>query len=227
MINVLTAGALSRASAVVFFVAAAAACDPARARDLNRDAGAADSIARVRQDSLNRAQPGYVVDSIRPVAEELSRFRDAIGGEPARAFTGGSRSMDALIARFVAAVGARDTAEFRQMAVTAREFADLVYPTSPFVHPPYRQSPGLVWFQTQIASSSGLTRLIARRGGRALGVVGHTCQNPPEVQGANRIWDWCTLQTRGADSVVRNERLHGAIVERNGVYKFVSYANRL
>jgi hypothetical protein len=46
----------------------------------------ADSVARARQDSINRATPGYVIDSLLPPEEEARRFRDAFPGDSATAF---------------------------------------------------------------------------------------------------------------------------------------------
>ena len=42
-----------------------------------RDSIRADSVARARQDSINRATPGYVIDSLLPPEEEARRFRAA------------------------------------------------------------------------------------------------------------------------------------------------------
>src|SRR5512138_1154903 len=49
-------------------------------RSAAADSTSADSIERARQDSINRSQPGYVVDSARPPEEDLRRFRDVLGG---------------------------------------------------------------------------------------------------------------------------------------------------
>jgi hypothetical protein len=52
----------------VFLGFAIAACGEGHAAAV--DSARADSIALVRQDSINRAQPGYVVDSILPMEEQ-------------------------------------------------------------------------------------------------------------------------------------------------------------
>jgi len=95
-----------------------------------------DSVARARQDSINRTLPGYVIDSILPVEEELRRFRGALGGDSATRFAGGSDSREALVRRFVKALVANDTSELVAMVIHGREFADLYYPESPYTHPP-------------------------------------------------------------------------------------------
>ena len=61
----------------------------------------ADSIARARQDSINRASPGYVIDSVLPVEEEIRRFRAAVGGATAAELQHASASRTELVERFV------------------------------------------------------------------------------------------------------------------------------
>src|SRR6476661_7758906 len=61
-----------------------------------RDSARADELRRARQDSINRTLPGYVVDSIFPVDEEIRRFKTKIGGTPATVLAHGSPSREAL-----------------------------------------------------------------------------------------------------------------------------------
>src|SRR4051812_42498096 len=94
---------------------ALAACDRAQtvkvAMRTPADSIRDDSIARARQDSINRAQPGYVVDSVLPVEEEMRRFRDAIGGVPVTSLANGSPTRDALVRRLVLAISKQDSAD--------------------------------------------------------------------------------------------------------------------
>lgn len=200
--------------------------DSLRAHADRLDAARVDSIARARQDSINRAQPGYVIDSVRPVEEELRRFREAIGGQPARELKKGSPSREALVRRLVLAVVARDTADLRAMSLTAREFADLVYPSSRFTRPPYRQSPELAWMLVMNPSASGFSRLIARRGGQPFEYEGHTCNPEPERQGRNTFWSECQLRLRNAAGETTTQRWFGSIIERDGLFKIVSFSNQ-
>jgi hypothetical protein len=189
------------------------------------DSPQTDSIARARQDSINRATPGYVVDSILPVEEELHRFRAAVGGDSAARLTGGTDSREALVRRFVKALVVDDSADFRAMLLTAREFADLVYPESPYTHPPYRQAPALVWNQIRNPSASGLARLVRRLRGQPLAYVSHNCTSRPDRQHRNTIWTGCTLRLREPNGETSAHRLFGSIIERDGRFKFVSYKN--
>jgi hypothetical protein len=188
-------------------------------------AAARDSLSRARQDSINRAQPGYIVDSILPVEEEVRRFRAAVGGEPAARLQHGATSRAQLLELFAAAVASRDTVALHRLAVSPREFIDLIYPESPYTKPPYRQAPGLVWSQMQLPSESGLRRLLERHGGRAFRVARLACAVPPEVQGANRLHAKCTVRFASGEEALREGQLFGTIIERQGRFKFVSYAN--
>lgn len=189
----------------------------------SRGAATDSALALARQDSIGRATPGYVVDSVLPMEEELRRFR---AGLPRVArLDGGSSSRDALVARFAAAVATRDTSELRRMALTRAEFAWLVFPTSPYAAEPYRTKPGLVWRQIQLASNTGATRLFERYGGRPFLIGGVVCPAEPGVQGGNRIWPGCLVHREGNDGVSADERLFGSIIERDGQFKFMGYAN--
>lgn len=189
------------------------------------DSARTDSIARARQDSINRTLPGYVVDSIRPIEEELSRFRAAVGGDSATELAGGATSRAALVRQFIVALAAADTIELRRMMLTPREFADLVYPESPYTRPPYRQAPGLVWSQIESSGTTGLTRLLRRLGGQPLRYVAHVCRGQPQSQGANKIWQGCAVRMLNAVGQTVTARLFGSIIERDGEFKFVNYAN--
>jgi len=207
---------------------AALACAPnaeESARQAAVDSVRADSITRVRQDSINRASPGYVVDSILPVEEELRRFRVAIGGQPVTALAGASDSREALVRRFMKALAADDSVELRAMALRPREFADLVYPESPYTHSPYRQSPALVWSQIQNPSASGFTRLIRRLGKQPLQYLNHRCDPNPDRQGHNLIWTNCLIHLAGPNGETSNHRLFGSIIQRDGKFKIVSFRN--
>ena len=213
---------------VLFLLVFASACVPGRedrARSLAADSTRADSIARARQDSINRASPGYIIDSIRPVEEELEQFRQAIGGSDVTRFANASPSRNALVQRFMSALSRGDTAELRRMALQRREFADLVYPESPYTHPPYRQSPGLVWYQIENGSSSGFTRLLRRLGGQPLHYIDNRCDSKPDRQGRNQIWSNCRVRLVSENGDTTSHRLFGSIIERDRLFKIVSYAN--
>ena len=222
---------IRRTLVFIVSIAFAAACDrtaspAAKSQSDSTAVRTTDSIARARQDSINRASPGYVIDSLLPIEEEIRRFRASIGGTVRTEFVHASPTRDSLYARFVRAVEGRDTSALRDMHISAREFIDLIYPESPYTRPPYRQAPRIRWGFMELSSSQGLDRLLARRGGKPLGALGVECPTAAAHQGQNTIWNDCVVRVRGADGGETRERLFGGIVERAGRFKFVSYANQ-
>ena len=165
------------------------------------------------------------VDSLLPPGEALRRFREGL--PVVAAFAGGAPSRDSLVRSFVGAVARRDTALVNRLIVSRAEFAHLLYPSSPLREPPYGLEPQMMWFQLRTQSEKGIGRLFDRLGGQPLALVGHDCPAAALVQGANRVWEGCTVRLRDADGQVRAHRLFGAIVERDGQYKFVGYGNDL
>jgi hypothetical protein len=212
-------------AALIAFAGCARDRAPGSEEQSRADSVRADSLSRARLDSTNRTLPGYVVDSILPVEEELRRFRAVVGGVPASELKGGATSREALVSKFLKSLESNDTAALRSMLLTPREFADLVYPESPHTHPPYRQPPGLVWSMIQNAGSSGFTRLLRRLGGVALRHEGTRCEGPLERQGENTIMSRCNMRIAEPGGSIRSRRLFGSIIERHGRFKFVSYAN--
>lgn len=181
----------------------------------------ADPTRSLAGDTSYRSRPGYIVDSIHPPEELLRRFREGLA--PTGELTGGESSREALVARFSAAVAIRDTAALRALVISRREFAYLLYPESPYVRPPYRTAPGVIWMQLTQASSKGLTRLL--RDDFVLDtIVAHRCDLAPEREGANTLWRGCSVTARLADGRPLVGSLFGVIVERDGQFKFASLA---
>jgi hypothetical protein len=212
---------------------AALACD---GRDAIRtaEASAPDSATlarraeaeRARHDSIVRARPGYIVDSILPVEEEIRRFQATIPVRPT-AFSNAAPTRSELVKEFVRALARNDTTALRRLVVDRGEFGYLIYPTSPNAAPPYRQSPDLVWLLRSASSDKALSRLFGRFGGKPLGYTGFACPGAVDRQGANTLWSNCVVKrvTTGGDSV--RLRMFGAIVGRGGQFKFLSLTNGL
>jgi hypothetical protein len=207
-----------------------ASCDSAHSAPQHihttTDSARADSVARAHRDSLNRVAPGYVIDSVLPVGEEMRRFRNAIGGVSTTRLENASPSREQLIRRFVRDLANRDSVDLKSGALSAREFIDLVYPSSPNTHAPYRQNPGFMWMQINGQGASGLTRALQRRGGQSLSYVGHSCEPKQDVQGTNKLWLACMVHLASLSGDTTVQRLFGSIIERDGRFKFVSFANQ-
>jgi hypothetical protein len=53
------------------------------------------------------------------------------------------------------------------------------------------------------------------------------CDAEPTIQGENRIWGGCTATMREGGGAPVTAKLFGAILERGGRFKILSYANDL
>ena len=141
------------------------------------------------------------------------------------ALSGGSLSREVLVRRFLRAVQWRDTADIRAMVLDRAEFAHLYYPSSPYTRPPTVQAAPLAWFLLLRNSEKGITRVFNRFGGQHLEYVSHHCDAQPSTEGKNLFWEDCTVDVNvPAEGIVRR-KLFGSILERDGRFKFLSYAN--
>lgn len=174
---------------------------------------------------LGARPPAAVVDSIFPIEEEIRRFREGL--PEVTTLSGGAPDRDALVAEFVRAVEAADTAALAPLVLDRAEFGWLYYPHTMYTEPPYELSPALLWFQMQNLSSRSLTRLFRRYAGQPLHARGYACEEEPRVEGPNRVWNECRLRLEAPGSEPVELRLFGSVVERDGTYKFVSYASEL
>lgn len=167
-----------------------------------------------------------VVDSALPIPILLDRFR-ATMGDTIRTMQGGAATPDALVRKLITALAARDTATLRTLAFSRAEFAWLYYPHTGFVGPPYELGPELVWITQGAGSEKGAVRLLNRFGGKSLRFLGLSCPDSVERAGPNTLTRGCRTRFAVADSAPREMRLFGALLYRDGRYKFLSYANDL
>lgn len=137
----------------------------------------------------------------------------------------GQLSRDALVENFVRAVERNDTAAVSRMHVSRAEYAYLYFPTSIYMREPYAQPPAIAWLLTSQNSEKGISRVLRRLGGRQIGFAGYRCAEESREDG-NTFWRSCALTYRDPrDRTPVTRRLFGAIIERDGRYKFLSYAN--
>lgn len=168
---------------------------------------------------------GGVVDSILPVAEHLKRFRETVNRQP-DTLSGASPSLDALVGRWASAVANADSAAFDALVIDAAEFAWLYHPDSKMSKPPYEAPPGLLWGQILASSNDGARAVLKVFGGRPLRVLAVNCPEPT-VEGANRLYERCTVRVRSGDAPAQDGRYFGTILEREGRFKFIGLANEL
>lgn len=191
--------------------------------DVPRPAGAETARPPATSSPPARLSARPPVDSILPLDEEIRRFRAKVPEAPDR-LSGGERSRDALVRRWVRAVESRDSVALGSMLMSAAEFITLYYPESPYTHPPYRQAPGVRWALITGTSSQGAARVWQRHAGLPLGFTGYRCDPTPETLGRNRIWTNCLVEWKNA-SGRGAARLFGPILERDGEFKFLTYSS--
>jgi hypothetical protein len=163
-----------------------------------------------------------VVDSALTPQEHLRRFREGL--EPVDTLAGGAGSREALVRRWVEAVEAADTAAVVAMHLTRAEFAYLYFPESPYASGRTRTPPDFLWMQFRLNSEKGIGRTFTRLAGRPLGYRALVCPEAPKAQGRSVLHERCLLR-RDTEAGRVEQRLFGTIVERDGRFKFVSYAN--
>jgi len=167
---------------------------------------------------------GGVVDSILPIAEHLRRFR--AGLPETDTLRSASTSIKALVERWAKAVSRRDTVDLNAMVVDRAEFAWLYYPGSKLSKPPYEAPPELLWSQFLTNSDGGARRLLTRFGGAALVVQSVSCPSI-ETENSNRLHERCVVRLKAGETISGPMELFGTILERDGRFKFVGFANRL
>ena len=188
--------------------------------------GAADSAADAQAAHVAEVvAAGGVVDSILPVGESLRRFRADIPERP-DTLRRASTSLDELVARWATAVSERDIEALNAMVIDRAEFAWLYYPDSPMSKPPYEMPPGLLWSQIMANSDEGAKQLLVRFGGRSLKVRGLSCQ-PKKSAGRNWMHEQCDVRASVDGTSIGKLRLFGSVIERDGRFKFLGYANSL
>ncbi len=194
------------------------ACAPGDASRSAVPAGQS-GIAALPAPSVNGEAPAriYTLD------EKLAMFREGLE-EPA-ALSGGAASREALIRRFTTAVERRDTAAVRELVLDRAEFAWLYYPTSPYTRPPTVQEAPLAWFLLVENSQKGITRAFNRFGNTGAVYADHRCDPEPVREGSNRFWRECVVVLRTSLEGTVTRRLFGNIIERDGRFKFFTYAN--
>jgi hypothetical protein len=62
-----------------------------------------------------------------------------------------------------------------------------------------------------------------RIGGQHVDYLGHRCDAESLREGENKIWRGCRVRVRLESEPPRDRRFFGAIVERDGQFKFANY----
>jgi hypothetical protein len=169
------------------------------------------------------AQAAVTVDSIRPSAEALALFRDGL--PIVDSLQGGAPSRDSLVARFADAVARQDTAAVRAVVLDRAEYGWIYFPSLQRMNPATHMQPEVMWMLQEQESEKGITRVMRRLGGGQARFGAYACEAAPRVEGANRYWDACAVETVAQDGEKATLKLFGSLIERGGRWKIVSYAN--
>ena len=164
-----------------------------------------------------------IIDSVLPIDVVLDRFREDLP-QP-EGLRGGADDRDTLVHLIIDALRTSDTTAFARLAVSRAEWAWLYYPTNVLARPPYELPPALAWFQLQEGNRKGVLRALRELGGHTLDYRGYRCDAEPVREGENHLWTGCTvtLGRDGAEPVTL--RLFSSILERDGRFAVLSYAN--
>ncbi|MEP6780258.1 MAG: hypothetical protein ABJC26_10235 [Gemmatimonadaceae bacterium] len=157
-------------------------------------------------------------DSQYTTAAMIARFRKNVPAHPAKMGDGATNNRDSLVAHYVHALAANDKPAFAAMRINVSEYAWLYYLDMPQSKPPYELDPDILWMQLNAQSDKGLGRLSDRIKARPFGFKRYSCDAPQKLETVTLH----RCQMVGADLTVRF-----SIIERDGLFKFTSYANDL
>ena len=169
------------------------------------------------------ADRGTAVDSVLPMDVAFQRFR--AGLPRPESLRSPIRDRDTLVARLIRALEQGDTTAFEAMALDRAEFAWLYYPTAKVAKPPYELPPGIAWMQLREGGRKGVVRALRELGGRPLDFRGYRCDPESEAEGENRLWTGCVVTVSPRGMRPAPLRLFGKILERDGRFEVISYAN--
>lgn len=170
-------------------------------------------------------RPPLVNEALTPWEARLATFQQGLARP--EGLTGGAPSRDSLVTLVVRGLETRDTALLRRLAITKEEFAWLVYPTSAQGRPPYDLEPQGYWEMLFFHSDGGLRKALEAYGGTSLGVTGYGCDRAETLEDSNRLVGPCLLERRTPAGQQVREALFGQLIERGGMWKVMSYANKL
>ena len=158
------------------------------------------------------------------LAAALAHFRDRLPRTDT--LRSALPSKDAVVRQFMDLLARRDTMGLARLHLSRSEWAWIVYPESRYTRAPHRQRVDIAWMLIIERSNAAAARLLARRGGQPLRVVGWECATTPEPEGRTLYWGRCVVSFRDSTGRTRTERLFSSIVERDGRFKIGSYSNQ-
>lgn len=171
--------------------------------------------------------PDYGVASDSAISMDTLLHRFQAGLPRHDTLTGTAPTREALTRRYLAAIARFDTGAVRGMHITRAEYAYFYFPSSKMMKPPYELPPDAAWLLHTAESNKGIGSVMRRFGGQHLQFESVRCPGEPLREGPNTIWRDCVVRYRGQGEPAREHPLFAAIIERDGRFKFFSYATPL
>jgi hypothetical protein len=131
---------------------------------------------------------------------------------------------EAMATEVLARVTANDRAALEALALTEREFLDVVWPELPAARPERNLPADYVWGQQRQRSRQSLGQLLARFGGRRMTLVAVTFTGGVTDYATYRVHRDSELRVRTDDGAETTVRLFGSAIERAGAFKVYSFA---
>jgi hypothetical protein len=131
-------------------------------------------------------------------------------------------SPDSLARAVTDALGRRDLAKLRALALSEREFRDHVWSALPAARPERNLPFSYVWGDLRQKSDAFLAATLAHRGGRYHQVLGVKLAEPAREYAGFRIHRGAILQVQ-TPSGVADLRIFGSLIEKDGGWKVFSY----
>jgi hypothetical protein len=130
---------------------------------------------------------------------------------------------DALAQDLLAALERKDRQRLRELAVSDREFFDIVWPELPAARPERNLSPEYVWAGLRTKSEAGLQRVLAEHGGRSYEFVRLTHEGAVTQHRTFVVRRQAVVVVRDSEGQERSLHLFGSTLERAGRFKVFSY----
>lgn len=175
--------------------------------------------------ALQAASSANAVGSVAPTDVLLRQFQAGVPRQDT--LTGASPTREALTRRYLRALAQSDTAALRDMHITRAEYAHLYFPSSKMMSPPYELPPDVAWLLLTTESNKGIRAIMRKFEGQELTLESVRCPGDPLREDPNVVWRDCVVRYRGEGDAVRERPLFAAIIERDGRFKFFSYATNL
>src|SRR5687768_7711198 len=161
-----------------------------------------------------------VVDSVLPPEASHARFTNGLARPTG--LSGGSETISALIGKFLDAAARGDTAALAGLLVSRAEYGFLYYPTSLYSRKPYELAADVAWLLSSEENAKGARRLLQRLSGHRLSLDTFHCERT-DREGANVVHSGCSVSF-AEDGQTSVKRLFRSVIERDGQFKFLSYA---